>query len=67
VGFAEIDVLGVCVAPLSLMMAASWLLVVSLRRAVCDLRWAPRVWHPPLFWSLVYVIFLSAIVLWIGR
>ncbi len=65
--FTEIDLLGVYVAPMSLMMVAAWLILIPLRRAAD--RFAPlrRVWHPALFWFAIYMITLSTIVLIIAR
>jgi hypothetical protein len=65
--FAEINVLGVYVAPISLMMIAAWLILMPLRR-VAD-RFSPlrQVWHPALFWFSVYMIVLSSIVLIVAR
>jgi protein AaeX len=63
VKFVEIDLLGVYVAPISLLMAAAWLVTITLRWAAarCDL--LRHVWHPALFVFAVYVILLSSMVL----
>ena len=65
--FTEINLLGVYVAPISLMMVAAWLILIPLRR-VAD-RFSPlrQVWHPALFWFAVYMITLSIIVLIVAR
>lgn len=61
--FSEINLFGVCVAPVSLMLVGAWLALLPLRYGVYNLGLAPRLWHPPLFWSSVYVILVSAIVI----
>lgn len=65
--FVEVDLLGVYVAPISVMMIAAWLLLVPLRRLA--IRWTPlrQVWHPALFWFSVYLSLLSGIVLFFAR
>jgi len=65
--FAEVDLLGVYVAPMSLMMVAAWLVTIALRRVAARLRLLRFVWHPALFVFCVYMIVLSAIVLIITR
>jgi protein AaeX len=65
--FTEIDILGVYVAPMSLMMVAAWLALVVLRRVADHFGLLQRVWHPALFVFAVYMIILSAIVLVIAR
>lgn len=65
--FAEIDVFGVYVAPMSLMMIGAWLMLVLLRRVADRYGLLPQVWHPALFWFAVYMILLSAIVLLVAR
>jgi hypothetical protein len=64
--FAEIDLFGVCVAPVSVMVAGAWLALLPLRSLTRNLAFLPRVWHPPLFWSAAYVLLLSALVLLIA-
>lgn len=61
--FAEVNLLGVYVAPISLMMVAAWLLLLALRRSVDHFSLLRYVWHPALFVFAVYVILLSSIVL----
>ena len=61
--FAEFNVLGVYVAPISLMMAAAWMITIALRRVSAGFGLARHVWHPALFVFAVYLIVLSAIVL----
>ena len=65
--FVEINVLGVYVAPISVLMIAAWLVTMGLRRLAvrfCLLRY---VWHPALFIFDVYIIVLSSMVLFIAR
>ena len=61
--FTDIDLFGVYVAPISLMMAASWLILVALRAVADHFDLLRYVWHPALFLSSVYMIVLSTIVL----
>jgi hypothetical protein len=61
--FTEIDLFGVYVAPISLMMVAAWLIVVTLRRLAAHAGLMNYVWHPALFTFSVYLIVLSSIVL----
>jgi protein AaeX len=63
--FTDIDVFGVYVSPISLLMVATWLVTIALRRvAVRLLRY---VWHPALFLFAVYTIVLSSTVLLVAR
>ncbi|WP_454625054.1 DUF1656 domain-containing protein [Bradyrhizobium cenepequi] len=61
--FAEINLFGVYVAPISLLMAAAWLILVALRRMVARFGLLRHVWHPALFVLAVYIIVLSCVVL----
>jgi hypothetical protein len=61
--FVEIDLLGVYVAPISLLMVAAWPITIALRRVASRFGLLRRVWHPALFVFAVYVIVLSSIVL----
>ena len=65
--FAEVDLFGVYVAPMSLMMAAAWFILVALRRVADQFDLLRHVWHPALFESAVFVSVLSCIVLVVGR
>ena len=65
--FTEINVLGVFVAPISLMMAAAWLVLITLRRTADHFGLLRYVWHPALFVFAVYLIVLSSIVLIAAR
>jgi len=61
--FAEIDLFGVYVAPMSLMLVAAWLVTIGLRRVAVRFGLLRHVWHPALFIFAVYLIVLSTIVL----
>jgi hypothetical protein len=66
-GFAEVNVFGVYVAPISLMMAVAWLILIALRRAADHFGLLRHVWHPALFVFAFYIIVLSSIVLGVAR
>jgi hypothetical protein len=61
--FAEINLLGVYVAPISLMMVAAWFVTTALRRLADRAGLLRYVWHPALFVFAVYVIVLSSWIL----
>ena len=61
--FVEGNVLGVYVAPISVMMVAAWFVTVVLRRIAGRFGLLAYVWHPALFVFAVYIIVLSSIVL----
>ena len=61
--FTEIDLLGVYVAPISLMMIAAWLVTIGLRRGASRFGLLRNVWHPTIFVFAAYMIVLSTIVL----
>jgi hypothetical protein len=61
--FTELDLLGVYVAPISVMMVAAWFVTILLRRAASRLGLLRYVWHPALFVAAVYTVVLSLIVL----
>jgi len=61
--FAEVNVLGVYVAPISPMLLGAWVVTIALRRAAARFGLLRHVWHPALFVFSVYVIVLSSIVL----
>ena len=65
--FVEIDLLGVYVAPISLLMIAAWVITVALRRTASRFGLLRYVWHPALFVFSVYIIVLSSMVLIIAR
>jgi hypothetical protein len=65
--FIEVDLFGVYVAPISVMMAAAWLVLITLRRAADHFGLLRHVWHPALFVFAFYIIVLSSIVLIVAR
>jgi protein AaeX len=65
--FFEINVLGVYIAPISLLIVAAWFVTVGLRRVASRFGLLGFVWHPALFVFAVYVIVLSSMVLVIAR
>ena len=65
--FVEIDLLGVYVAPISVLLIAAWLVTVGLRRAAARFGLLQHVWHPALFDLALYVIIVSSIVLVVAR
>ena len=65
--FAEIDLFGVYVAPMSLLMVAAWLLTIALRRVAARFGLLRHVWHPALFVFAVYIIVLSSMTLVAAR
>ncbi len=64
--FTEINLFGVYVAPISLMMAAAWLIVIGLRWVAARFGLLRYVWHPALFVLAVYMMVLSSLVLFIA-
>jgi protein AaeX len=67
VRLCEVNLLGVYVAPISVIMAVAWLLLLIVRRVAVRVGLAQYVWHPALFSLAIYVIFVSSIVLFIAR
>jgi protein AaeX len=67
VRFAEIDLFGVYVAPMSLMMVTAWFVTIALRRVASRFGVLRHVWHPALFVFAVYMIVLSSITLIVAR
>ena len=65
--FVEINVLGVYVAPISVLMIAAWFVTIGLRRAAARFGLLHYVWHPALFVFNIYIIVLSLMVLFIAR
>jgi protein AaeX len=61
--FTEVNLLGVYVAPISVLMLAAWLILLALRRLADRYGLLYRVWHPSLFVFAVYMILLSSMVL----
>ena len=65
--FTEVNLLGVYVAPISLMIVGAWAVTIALRRVASRFGLLRFVWHPALFVFAVYTIILSSIVLYIAR
>jgi hypothetical protein len=65
--FAEINLLGVYVAPISLMILGAWVVTIALRRVADRFGLLRYVWHPSLFLLAVYVIVLSSWILIVSR
>jgi len=61
--FADVNLFGVYVAPISVMMVAAWVILIPLRRAANHFGLLRYVWHPALFVFAVYMMLLSSIVL----
>jgi protein AaeX len=65
--FAEVNLLGVYVAPIAVMMIVAWLVMVPLRLAATRLGLLRFFWHPALVVFAFYAAVLSVIVLLAGR
>ena len=61
--FFEINLLGVYVAPMSILMVAAWVATVALRRITGRFGLLRHVWHPGLFVLAMYLVVLSSMVL----
>ena len=65
--FAEINLFGVYVAPISLMMIGAWFVTIALRLVVTRYGLLRYVWHPALFVFAIYIIVLSSWILLVAR
>ena len=65
--FAEIDLFGIYVAPISLMMVGAWFVTIALRRVASRFGLLQYVWHPALFVFATYIIVLSSWILLVAR
>jgi hypothetical protein len=65
--FAELNLFGVYVAPISVELGIAWVLTIVLRRTVDRFGLMRHVWHPALFVAAVYMIVLSSLVLIAAR
>jgi protein AaeX len=65
--FAEIDLFGVYVAPISLMMVGAWFVTIGLRRVASRFGLLQYVWHPALFVFAAYITVLSSWILLVAR
>jgi protein AaeX len=61
--FAEVNLFGVYVSPMSVMLVAAWFITIALRRVAARFGLLHYVWHPALFVAAVYMIVLSSMVL----
>ena len=61
--FAEINLFGVYVAPISIFMVAAWLITMALRRVANRSGLLRHVWHPALFVFAVYIMVLASSIL----
>jgi len=61
--FAELDLFGIYVAPISLLMIVAWVATMGMRRLAVRVGVLRRVWHPALFVFAVYVIVLASLTL----
>ena len=59
--FTEINLLGVYVAPISVLMVAAWVITIALRWVAARFGLLRYVWHPALFAASIYLIVLSSI------
>jgi protein AaeX len=59
--FTEINLLGVYVAPISVLMVAAWIVTIALRWVAARFGLLRYVWHPALFMASIYLIVLSSI------
>jgi protein AaeX len=59
--FTEVNLLGVYVAPISLLMVAAWAITIALRRVAARFGLLRYVWHPALFVFAIYLMVLSSI------
>jgi protein AaeX len=65
--FHEIDILGVYVAPISVIFIVAWFVTIACRRIAVRYGLLRYVWHPALFVFAVYMIVLSSMVLIAAR
>jgi hypothetical protein len=65
--FAEIDLFGVYVAPLSINLVGAWLVTIALRRAAGRFGLLRHAWHPALLVFALYIIVLSSWILLVSR
>ena len=61
--FTEVNLLGVYVAPISVLMVAAWVATIALRWGAARSGLLRYVWHPALFVFSVYLIVLASITL----
>lgn len=64
--YAEVNLLGVYVAPFVVMMLIAWIVMIPIGIASNRMGLSRHVWHPGLFNLCLYVIVLSLIVIFWG-
>ena len=57
--FAEVNLFGVYIAPISVTMVAAWLVTIMLLRVANRFALLRYAWHPNLFVFAIYIIVLS--------
>jgi hypothetical protein len=67
VSFAEVNLFGVYVAPISVTMVAAWLVTITLLRVANHFGLLRYAWHPNLFVFAIYIIVLSTWILIASR
>ena len=65
--YAEVNLFGVLVSPMAPMFLAAWLLLMAVRQVTDRTGLTRHIWHPALANLSLLVIFLSAIVIVVGR
>ena len=65
--FAEVNLFGVYIAPISLMLVGAWLVTIALHRAASRFGLLRYTWHPALFVFAVYIIVLSSWILIVAQ
>jgi hypothetical protein len=65
--FAEVDLFGVYIAPLSLTLVGAWFVTTALRRVADRVGLLRHAWHPALFVFAVYIIVLSSWILIVSQ
>jgi hypothetical protein len=63
VRFTEINLFGIYVAPISVLLIASWVVTIALRRLAARFGLLRHVWHPAAVIFSVSIIVLSSMVL----
>jgi len=66
IGFSEVNLFGVYVAPISVIMVVAWLITIALRRLAVRVNLLNHVWHPAAFVFGVFIIVMSSITLLIA-
>jgi hypothetical protein len=64
--FAEVNIFGVYVAPISVIMGSAWIITIGLRHLAVRVGLLSHVWHPSLFVFAIYIVILSSLTLLIA-